>query len=46
METHYHFTAITAIWIIALVVAVFGTAHLLSLSFDSRWSRAYVALGF
>lgn len=46
MEAHYHFTAITAIWIIALILATFGTLHLLALSFDSRASRALVALGF
>jgi hypothetical protein len=32
--------------VIALIIAVFGTAHLLALSHDNRAARAYVSLGF
>lgn len=46
METHYHFTAVTAIAVVALVVAVFGTVHLLALTNDNRASRAWISLGF
>jgi hypothetical protein len=36
-----------AVFTVAVVVAVFGTAHLLALSSpDSRLGRAYIALGF
>lgn len=46
METHYHFTAVNAVFIVALVLAVFGTAHLLALNYDNRFSRALISLGF
>jgi hypothetical protein len=46
MTPHVHISAVHGIAIIALVVAVFGTAHLLALSSDSRASRALVSLGF
>lgn len=46
MEAHYHFTAISAIAVIALVLAVFGTAHLIALTYDNRASRALISLGF
>ena len=46
METHYHFNAITAVAIFALIVAAFGTIHLLALTQDNRASRAWVSLGF
>ena len=46
MQPHTHISPIHGIAVIALVTAVFGTAHLLALSSDSRASRALVALGF
>jgi hypothetical protein len=46
MTPHTHISATHGIAVIALVVAVFGTAHLLALSSDSRAGRALVALGF
>ena len=46
METHYHFTAVTAVATVLLVFVVFGTAHLLALPHDNRASRALIALGF
>lgn len=46
MQAHTHITPIHGIAVIALIVAVFGTAHLAALSSDSRPSRALIALGF
>lgn len=46
METHYHFTAVSVVFFIALMVAVFGTIHLLALTNDNRASRAWISLGF
>jgi hypothetical protein len=46
MQPHVHLSAVAAIAIVALVVATFGTAHLLALSHDNRASRALVSLGF
>lgn len=46
MKPHTHITSIHGTAVIALVVAVFGTLHLLALSSDSRASRALLALGF
>jgi hypothetical protein len=46
MTPHVHISAVHGIAILALVVATFGTAHLLALSSDSRPSRALLALGF
>lgn len=46
MDTHYHFSGVTMVFIIALVLAVFGTAHLLAISSDTRPGRALLALGF
>ena len=46
MTPHAHLSAVHGIAYIALVVAVFGTVHLLSLSNDNRASRAFVSLGF
>lgn len=43
---HVHMSPTHGVAVIALVIAVFGTAHLLALSSDSRPSRALVALGF
>lgn len=46
MPPHTHISAVHGIAVIALVLAIFGTAHLLALSSDSRPSRALLALGF
>ncbi len=46
METHYHFSGVTIVFIVALVLAVFGTAHLLAISSDTRAGRSLLALGF
>ena len=46
METHYHFTAVSVVYFIALMVAVFGTVHQLALTTENRASRAWISLGF
>lgn len=46
MKPHVHLSAVHGIAMIALIIAVFGTTHLLALSHDNRASRAYLALGF
>lgn len=46
MQPHVHLSAVHGIAAIALVTAVFGTAHLVALTHDNRVSRAFVALGF
>ena len=44
---HVHLSAVHAIAVLALVVALFGTAHLIALSHpDNRLGRALIALGF
>lgn len=46
MDPHVHMSPVHMIAFTAFIVAVFGTLHLLALSADSRWSRAFIALGF
>ncbi len=46
MQPHVHLSATHGLAVIALVVATFGTAHLIALTHDSRPARALVALGF
>ena len=46
MTPHVHISAVHMLASVAACVAVFGTLHLLALSTDNRWSRAYVSLGF
>lgn len=46
MTPHTHLSPVLGVAVIALVLAVFGTAHLLTLTSDSRPSRALLALGF
>lgn len=46
MTPHVHMSPVHGIAVIALVVAVFGTAHLVALGHDNRASRALIALGF
>jgi hypothetical protein len=46
MTPHVHISAVHGIAVVALIIAVFGTAHLLALSSDTRASRALVTLGF
>jgi len=46
MKVHSHISPIHGLAVIALVIAVFGTVHLLALTHDNRFSRAWVSLGF
>jgi hypothetical protein len=46
MNPHVHISATHMLASVAACVAVFGTLHLLALTTDNRWSRAYVSLGF
>lgn len=46
MKPHTHLTAVHGIAVILFVIAVFGTIHLLSLTNDNRFTRAWIALGF
>jgi hypothetical protein len=43
---HTHITPVHLLAGVAAVVAVLGTAHLLSLTTDNRLTRAIVTLGF
>jgi hypothetical protein len=43
---HVHLSPVHAIAMIAFMIAVMGTLHLLALTKDNRASRAFVALGF
>lgn len=46
MKPHTHISAVHGLAVIALVLAVFGSAHLVAVSRDTRFSRALIALGF
>lgn len=46
MEPHVHMSPVHALYIVAVIVALFGTLHLLALSTDNRAGRAFMALGF
>ena len=46
MDPHVHISPIHFLATMAAIVAIFGTLHLLALSNDSRWGRAFMALGF
>jgi ABC-type xylose transport system permease subunit len=46
MTPHVHLSAVHGIAVVALIVAVFGTTHLLALTNDNRFGRAIMALGF
>lgn len=46
VESHVHQGAVAVLPIIAVVVAVFGTLHLLALTSDNRFAKAWLSLGF
>jgi hypothetical protein len=46
MQPHVHISPVHLLASIAATVAIFGTAHLLALTSDTRPSRALIALGF
>ncbi len=43
---HVHTGFVHVAFNILAIIALFGTIHLLSLSSDARWARAWIALGF
>jgi hypothetical protein len=46
MTPHSHISAVHLVAAFAFTVAALGTAHLIAVSHDNRFSRAFVALGF
>lgn len=46
MTPHTHMSAVHAVAMLAFLVAVLGTIHLLALGSDNRAGRAALALGF
>lgn len=46
MDPHAHISPVHLIAGIAATVAIFGTLHLLALTNDNRFSRAFISLGF
>lgn len=46
MDPHVHISPIHLISAIVASIAVFGTLHLLALTYNNRASRALLALGF
>lgn len=43
---HVHIGAVSMLAQVLVIIAIFGTLHLLSLTSGSRVARAWVALGF
>jgi hypothetical protein len=46
MDPHVHISPVHLLAALIVGVAVYGTLHLLALTFDNRASRAWLALGF
>lgn len=46
VSPHVHIGFVSGAVAFLIVFALFGTLHLLALSTDNRWSRAFIALGF
>lgn len=46
VDPHAHIGFVHLLSSTLAIIAIFGTLHLLALSSDSRWSRAFIALGF
>lgn len=46
VDSHVHIGAVSLLASTAAVVAVFGTVHLLALTSETRFARAWIALGF
>ena len=46
MQPHVHISPVHGIAMLCLIVIVFGTAHLLTLTHDNRPARALLAMGF
>lgn len=46
MRPHTHISAVHGLAVLLFVIATLGTMHLLALGNDTRFSRAFLALGF
>lgn len=46
VPNHVHIGFVSLLAQVAVIVAVFGTIHLLALTNESRAARAWIALGF
>lgn len=46
MTPHTHISATHLLASTAFIVAALGTLHLIAITNDNRWSRAFVSLGF
>jgi hypothetical protein len=46
VDPHVHMSAAHIIVGMLATIAIFGTLHLLSLTYDNRFTRAWIALGF
>lgn len=46
VDSHVHNGAVAILPVIAAVVAVFGTLHLLALTSENRFAKAWLSLGF
>lgn len=45
-EPHVHVSAVHIIVGLLATIAAFGTLHLLAMTYDNRFTRAWIALGF
>ncbi len=45
-EPHVHISPVHFLAVGLFVFAMLGTLHLLALSSESRWARAFIATGF
>lgn len=46
MQPHVHISPVHLLAMLAAIVAIQGTIHLLALTSSNRYARAYLALGF
>jgi hypothetical protein len=46
MDPHVHISPVHLLAALAIGIAVYGTLHLLAITFDNRAARAWLALGF
>ena len=46
MKPHAHVSPVHALALLAFIVLALGSMHMLSLTSDTRLSRAFVSLGF
>lgn len=46
IDPHVHISPVHLLAGVACTIAIFGTLHLLAITYDNRATRAYIALGF